>query len=129
MTTSRAKTTTSVCTSRRTVKSGISPPGPWRSRRSTVSSSGSTASLPFATRSSDTPGTLPARDSLQALKRPVDPEDEGLGERLAAPDRGDQEGAGDQVGHVVLAQIDQREAEGAGVAPTEGALGAARFRK
>src|ERR1700755_3481897 len=105
MPTSSSRTTTIVCTRRRVVRSGIS-----------------TGPLPLAEGSPDTPGTLPARQALQALQAAVDPDHERLGQRLAAPDHPDQERPGEQVGDVMLAQVDEGEAERAGVAPAERAL-------
>src|SRR3954452_5524389 len=107
------KTTTTVGISRRVVSIGISARRP----------------LPSARSSGDTLGKLPAGDLLQTLKRPVYPAYEGFGERLALPDGGDERRAGDQIGDVVLAEIDEREAEGPGVAPAEGALDLAGFRE
>ena len=85
--------------------------------------------MPFAESSGDTPETLPASEALQALQTAVDPQDHRFGERLAAPHGGDQERAGGEVGDVVLAEIDQGEAEGQRVAPAERALGPPRFRQ
>src|ERR1700679_1969483 len=112
MQTSRATIRTSVCTRRRVVKIGSS-----------------TVSLPFAGSSPDTQWTLPARQALQALQGPVEAHDQRLGERLASPHGGDEKRPGGQVGDVVLAQVDEAEAERRRVGPAQGALDLAGFRE
>src|SRR6476620_3623308 len=72
---------------------------------------------------------LSGGDSLQPLEGPVDPQDEGLGEWLAAADERDQGGAGDQVRDVVLAEVDEGEAEGQRVGPAGGTLGPTGLRE
>src|SRR3954454_333723 len=112
MTTSRPRTRTSVWTSRRTVSSGIS-----------------TVRSPFAEFSSDTPRTLPVREALHTLQRPVDAVHERFGKRLPAPHHGHQEGAGGERGGVVLAELHEPEAEGHGVAPADRPLDSAGLRQ
>ena len=57
------------------------------------------------------PGTLPVRHALQSPQAAVDAVHERLGERLAAPDHRHQRRPGEQVGDVVLAEVDEGEAE------------------
>src|SRR4051794_33751926 len=83
--------------------------------------------LPFAESSGDTPEKLAARDPLQTLQASVYPAYEGLRQPLPPPHGGDQSHPREQVGDVVLAEVDEGEAEGAGVGPAEGALNLARF--
>ena len=56
-------------------------------------------------------GLLSVRDLLQALEPGAHLVHHRLGERVAEPHGRDERGAGDEVGHVVLAQVDEREAE------------------
>src|SRR5258707_1867346 len=105
MVTSSARTSTTVCARRRGVTSGIA-----------------TVPSPLAEFSGDTPGTLPAREALQALQGLVDAAYKRLGEWLATPDDGDEQSTGEKIGDVVLAEINEGEAERPRVAPAEPAL-------
>src|ERR1700709_400643 len=110
MQTSSRTTTRSVCSRRRVVSSGISA-----------------LPLPFAGRSADTPWTLPARQALQPAQGAGGAGAERLDKWLPAPDDGDQSGPGEQVGDVMLAEVDEGEAEGAGIGPPDRALDLADF--
>src|SRR5690242_18833738 len=116
---------TAVWITRRGVNSGSSA----RFVSAVSSSTGTATSSSLAELSSDTPGKLPVCRPLQALQAAVDREDERLGERLGAPHPLDQPGAGEEIGHVVLAQVDEGEAEGERVAPAERPRDAAGFRQ
>src|SRR3954454_19326335 len=112
MPTSSNTTTTSVCSSRRVVSSGISA-----------------LPLPFAESSPDTPWTLPARQALQSAQAAGDAVNERLRKRLATPDHRHQRRPREEVGDVMLAEVDEGEAERAGVGPGERPLDLADFRK
>src|SRR5215467_8639880 len=83
------------------------------------------------TGSSDTAGgTLPSAppgDSLEPLDDGADGAHGGGEDRVGAPHRGDQAGAGEEVGDVVLAEVDEAEAEGERVGPADRPLLRARF--
>src|SRR3954469_7364383 len=119
METRRTRTTIAVCTMRLAVNSGS-----WAARLSSAVSSTSTgASLTGP--SSDTPGKLPVREALQALQAPIDPVHERLRPRLALADDCDERRSGGEVGDVVLAEVDEGEAEGQRVGPAGRAGGLA----
>src|ERR1700749_580608 len=76
------------------------------------------------------PETLPgaaAGDPLEPLDHFVDLPHRGGEDRVGAAHRGDQPGAREQVGDVVLAEVDEAEAEGQRVAPADRPLRRARF--
>src|SRR3954452_22503280 len=83
--------------------------------------------LPFAESSGDTPEKLAARDPLQTLQASVYPAYEGFCQPLPPPHGDDQSRSREQVGDVVLTEVDEGEAEGSGVGPAERALDLARF--
>src|SRR4051794_30771267 len=103
------KTMTAVCTMRLVVKSGN-----WAARLSSaVSSTSSEVSLTEP--SSDTWETLPVREALQGLEASIDAVDQRLGKGLALADDGEEGRSGREVGDVVLAEVDEGEAEGQGI--------------
>ena len=106
-------TTTSVWTRRRVVNSGISA-----------------VPLPFAESSlQHLPRRYPFASLSKRLQAAGDAVHERLRQRLAAPHHRHQRGPGEEVGDVVLAEIDEGEAERAGVGPAQRPLDLAGFRE
>src|SRR6266511_3900599 len=65
---------------------------------------------------------LPGRELLQALHAAAQQPGHRCEARLRVADRGDERGTRDEVDHVVLTEVDEREAEARRVAPPGGAL-------
>ena len=79
-----------------------------------------------STRSTD-PSRLGRRDRLEPAQAGIDRLHERLDQRLALAHEDDEGRAGEQVGDVVLAEVDEREAECAGVDPAERSWNLARL--
>src|SRR5882757_1942317 len=125
-------TTMPVCTIRLVLKTGSSKLPPGSSSGCPVGSSSSpTPDSSFSARvsSGTAAGTLSgtaAGDPLEPLDHRADRAHRGGEDRVGAPHRGDQPGAGEKVGDVVLAEVDEAEAESQRVSPAERPLLRAR---
>src|SRR3954452_23947778 len=116
METRSTRTTIAVCTMRLAVNRGS-----WADRLSSAVSSTSTGAS-LTEPSSDTPGKLPVGEALQVLQPSIYPMHERLRERLPLTDGREEGRSGGEVGDVMLAEIDEREAQGERVGPADGAL-------